>query len=237
MLHTDAPPCPALPQLAPPWHSWRAPRHSPTEQTAGGMWREARRPDWSHCCIMPSFASSCTGLSCHHSTNAIFAPEQGRQFPVEVLYTAMPEESYVDAAITAALQIHCDEGEGGDVLVFLTGQVRNPHKHTCASACLFCAGSHAQGAMRKEGWVRGVGAGGPTLGLVSSAALVSERGSPHRGASASLDIPRWSHAWVVTPRSTAAVHLHTRHCQAWHLAPHSSPEGHCQWVVCGAGRD
>lgn len=48
---------------------------------------------------------------------------QGRQFPVEVLYTAEPEESYVDAALITALQIHSLEPPG-DVLVFLTGQVR-----------------------------------------------------------------------------------------------------------------
>lgn len=42
---------------------------------------------------------------------------------MEVLYTTAPEDSYVDAAITTALQVHCDEPEG-DVLVFLTGQVR-----------------------------------------------------------------------------------------------------------------
>ena len=40
---------------------------------------------------------------------------------MEVLYTAAPEDSYLDAAITAALQAHCEEGPG-DVLVFLTGQ-------------------------------------------------------------------------------------------------------------------
>ncbi|KAL6782327.1 hypothetical protein ACKKBG_A06370 [Auxenochlorella protothecoides x Auxenochlorella symbiontica] len=45
----------------------------------------------------------------------------GRQYPVQVMYTPAPEESYVDAAITTALQIHCEEGPG-DVLVFLTGQ-------------------------------------------------------------------------------------------------------------------
>ncbi len=41
---------------------------------------------------------------------------------MEVLYTATPEDSYVDAAITASLQIHCDEPGGGDILIFLTGQ-------------------------------------------------------------------------------------------------------------------
>ena len=34
---------------------------------------------------------------------------QGRQFPVQVMYTAAPEDSYVDAAITAALQVRCTD--------------------------------------------------------------------------------------------------------------------------------
>ena len=46
---------------------------------------------------------------------------QGRQFPVEVLYTAAPEDSYVDAALATVLQVHADE-RPGDMLVFLTGQ-------------------------------------------------------------------------------------------------------------------
>lgn len=46
---------------------------------------------------------------------------EGRQFPVQVMYTAVSEDSYQDAAITAALQVHCEEGPG-DILVFLTGQ-------------------------------------------------------------------------------------------------------------------
>lgn len=38
-------------------------------------------------------------------TNPTNSALQGRQFPVEVMYTAAPEDSYVDAAITAALQV------------------------------------------------------------------------------------------------------------------------------------
>lgn len=45
----------------------------------------------------------------------------GRQYPVQVLYTRAPEESYVDATVAAVLQLHQDEGPG-DILVFLTGQ-------------------------------------------------------------------------------------------------------------------
>ena len=46
---------------------------------------------------------------------------QGRQHPVELLYTGLPEDSYLDAALTTVLQIHLQE-QAGDVLVFLTGQ-------------------------------------------------------------------------------------------------------------------
>jgi len=45
----------------------------------------------------------------------------GRQFPVQILYTADPQEDYMDAALRTVLQIH-EEGEKGDILVFLPGQ-------------------------------------------------------------------------------------------------------------------
>ena len=46
---------------------------------------------------------------------------QGRQHPVEVVYTALPQDSYLDAALTTTLQVHLEEPPG-DILVFLTGQ-------------------------------------------------------------------------------------------------------------------
>ena len=46
---------------------------------------------------------------------------QGRQHPVELLYAALPQDSYLDAALNTILQIHLEQ-EPGDVLVFLTGQ-------------------------------------------------------------------------------------------------------------------
>lgn len=45
---------------------------------------------------------------------------EGRAFPVDVFYTAVPQPSYVDAAVSAAVQAHADEAPG-DILVFLTG--------------------------------------------------------------------------------------------------------------------
>ncbi|KAL3511034.1 hypothetical protein ACH5RR_030435 [Cinchona calisaya] len=46
---------------------------------------------------------------------------QGRQYPVDILYTHQPESDYVDAALITIFQIHLEESHG-DVLVFLTGQ-------------------------------------------------------------------------------------------------------------------
>eukprot|EP00771_Trimastix_marina_P002733 gnl/Trimastix_PCT/3890.p1 GENE.gnl/Trimastix_PCT/3890~~gnl/Trimastix_PCT/3890.p1 ORF type:complete len:746 (-),score=227.11 gnl/Trimastix_PCT/3890:38-2275(-) len=56
---------------------------------------------------------------------------RGRQFPVETFFTKEPQADYVDAALTAILQLHMempfkrDAGHGApgeDILVFLTGQ-------------------------------------------------------------------------------------------------------------------
>ncbi|CAH2033893.1 unnamed protein product [Thlaspi arvense] len=46
---------------------------------------------------------------------------EGRQFPVEDLFTVHPESDYVDAALVTIFQIHLGE-QPGDILVFLTGQ-------------------------------------------------------------------------------------------------------------------
>lgn len=46
----------------------------------------------------------------------------GRTFPVEILYSAKPQQSYLEAAIRTTIQIHQYE-EPGDILVFLTGEV------------------------------------------------------------------------------------------------------------------
>ncbi|KAF5738029.1 hypothetical protein HS088_TW13G00923 [Tripterygium wilfordii] len=46
---------------------------------------------------------------------------QGRQFPVDILYTLHAESDYLEAALITIFQIHLEEGPG-DILVFLTGQ-------------------------------------------------------------------------------------------------------------------
>ncbi|CAL5051520.1 unnamed protein product [Urochloa decumbens] len=46
---------------------------------------------------------------------------QGRQYPVDILYTYQPEPDYLDATLVTIFQIHLEEGPG-DILAFLTGQ-------------------------------------------------------------------------------------------------------------------
>lgn len=46
---------------------------------------------------------------------------QGRQYPVEIMYTYTAEPDYLDAALVTVFQIHMEEASG-DILVFLTGQ-------------------------------------------------------------------------------------------------------------------
>ncbi|XP_058738014.1 pre-mRNA-splicing factor ATP-dependent RNA helicase DEAH10-like [Vicia villosa] len=46
---------------------------------------------------------------------------QGRQFPVDLFYTRLPETDYLDAALITIFQVHLGEAPG-DILVFLTGQ-------------------------------------------------------------------------------------------------------------------
>lgn len=47
---------------------------------------------------------------------------EGRQFPVQILYSAKPENNYLDATVITALQIHLEEPSNGDILAFLTGR-------------------------------------------------------------------------------------------------------------------
>lgn len=46
---------------------------------------------------------------------------QGRQYPVEIMYTYAVEPDYLDASLVTVIQIHMEEAPG-DILVFLTGQ-------------------------------------------------------------------------------------------------------------------
>ena len=89
----------------------------------------------------------------------------GRQFPVQILYTASAQEDYVAATVTTTLQIHQD-CPAGDILVFLTGQVGDTTRplrshakaHTFAakgmvradSPLIDTAGRHRNGAARDQ---------------------------------------------------------------------------------------
>ena len=47
---------------------------------------------------------------------------EGRQYPVETIYTRTPVDDYIEAALRTVYQIHVSEPLPGDVLVFLPGQ-------------------------------------------------------------------------------------------------------------------
>lgn len=46
----------------------------------------------------------------------------GRTHPVEILWADEPTKDFLDAAVETVFQIHSEEPEEGDILVFLTGQ-------------------------------------------------------------------------------------------------------------------
>jgi ATP-dependent RNA helicase DHX8/PRP22 len=80
--------------------------------------REARKGDFR--LLVMSATLDAAGFTRYFPESGA-AYVEGRQHPVEIMYTTQPQDSYLDAAITTALQVHCDEGDG-DILVFLTGQ-------------------------------------------------------------------------------------------------------------------
>jgi ATP-dependent RNA helicase DDX35 len=46
---------------------------------------------------------------------------EGRSYPIDVLYSDLPVENYVETAVKSVLRIHAEE-PAGDILVFLTGR-------------------------------------------------------------------------------------------------------------------
>ncbi|GLC42130.1 hypothetical protein PLESTM_001294900 [Pleodorina starrii] len=80
---------------------------------------QARRGDDFRLIIMSATLDAARFVD--YFPGAVAALIRGRQFPVQVMYTAKPEDNYLDAAINATLQVHSEEGDG-DILVFLTGQ-------------------------------------------------------------------------------------------------------------------
>lgn len=54
--------------------------------------------------------------------NAPLLNVPGRTYPVEIFYASEPENDFLEAAIRSVMQIHRNETEEGDILLFLTGQ-------------------------------------------------------------------------------------------------------------------
>ena len=68
----------------------------------------------------PSSSSSPDGSDDHDAKAAILSVE-GRQYPVEILYSLDPIPDYVKGTVETAVKIHQNEREG-DILAFLTGK-------------------------------------------------------------------------------------------------------------------
>lgn len=71
--------------------------------------------------IFTTFAQRLGGRSKDSNSNtATIVSIQGRQHPVDILYTEKPVSNYVRAAVDAALAVHSSEPVG-DILIFLPG--------------------------------------------------------------------------------------------------------------------
>lgn len=62
------------------------------------------------------------GNSDNEPTEVNVCKVEGRQYPVDILYTPTPVQDYIDSALRTVFQLHYTEPLPGDVLVFLTGQ-------------------------------------------------------------------------------------------------------------------
>lgn len=58
----------------------------------------------------------------------------GRSYPVEVLWANTPIRDYLESAIETVFQIHAEEQEEGDILLFLTGQEVSAFSHNSLAA-------------------------------------------------------------------------------------------------------
>ena len=66
-------------------------------------------------------ATFCRYFASPSGDDALAVQVLGRTFPVSVYYSPAPMADYLEAAVTAILQVHTEEPPG-DILVFLTGQ-------------------------------------------------------------------------------------------------------------------
>lgn len=78
-----------------------------------------KRPDFK--LIISSATINAKKFSDYFDSAPIFNVP-GRRYPVEIFYTEQPEANYLSAAIITVFQIHMSQKNGGDILVFLTGQ-------------------------------------------------------------------------------------------------------------------
>lgn len=83
-------------------------------------------------CLGLGRCPGCSALRCCFP----FLPHvpQGRQFPVQVMYTVAPEDSYLDAAIAAALQVLGGAGRG---------RAGRPHHASEVAPCWPLRAAHA----------------------------------------------------------------------------------------------
>ena len=85
-----------------------------------GLCKEAlkRRPDLK--LIVTSATLDAEKFSSYFYNASLFTIP-GRTYPVDITHVKAPVDDYLEAALTAVMQIHLTEGPG-DILVFLTGQ-------------------------------------------------------------------------------------------------------------------
>ena len=85
-----------------------------------GLCKEAlkKRPDLK--LIVTSATLDAEKFSSYFHNASIFTIP-GRTYPVEITHVKQPVDDYLEAALTAVMQIHLTEG-AGDILLFLTGQ-------------------------------------------------------------------------------------------------------------------
>jgi ATP-dependent RNA helicase DHX8/PRP22 len=85
-----------------------------------GLCKEAlkKRPDLK--LIVTSATLDAEKFSAYFHNASIFTIP-GRTYPVDITHVKQPVDDYLEAALTAVMQIHLTEGPG-DILVFLTGQ-------------------------------------------------------------------------------------------------------------------
>ncbi|MCJ1248497.1 putative ATP-dependent RNA helicase dhr2 [Trapelia coarctata] len=90
--------------------------HCITNGQANGVYSETYTKNSPHKALLTT--RSATARSAHVSVCHI----EGRQYPVQTIYSPEPVADFIDAALRTIFQIHYKEPLPGDILVFLTGQ-------------------------------------------------------------------------------------------------------------------